>query len=117
MAHLLKMTAVALLLLLGVTIPLAMPPASGTIEGVVRNDRGPIPNAKVEAQHTSGEVARAVSDSSGFFRLAGLRRGAYSLWITAPAHVAARIPQVFVEEGVTTRKDVSLRLVYSGESE
>lgn len=109
MPHWLKVLLVVILFLLAGVIPLAMHLASGTIEGVVSDEFGPVAHAEVEAQHsTSAEVARTTSDANGHFRLDGLRRGWYSLWVKAPSGNSVRIPRVFVEDGAVSQKDVRL---------
>jgi hypothetical protein len=118
MPHWLKMAIVAALFLLAAALPLAMQRSVGSIEGVLTNDTGPFEGANVEARNImSGESAQAISDRSGFYRITGLRRGAYSLWITASRHDSVSIPRVFVEEGATSRKDVHLRITRSIQSE
>lgn len=112
------MAIVAALFLLAAALPLAMQRSASSIEGVLTNDSGPIVGATVEARHiTFGETTQATSDGGGFYRITGLRRGAYSLWITAAGHNSVSIPRIFVEEGVTSRKDVQLRRTQSIESE
>lgn len=117
MPHWLKIAIVAALFLLAAALPLAMQRSAGSIEGVLTNDTGPVAGATVEARNImSGEPAQATSDRSGFYRVSGLRRGAYSLWITAVRHDSVSIPRVFVEEGATMRKDVHLRIAHSIQS-
>lgn len=98
-----------LFVLLVGTVPIAMQPSTGSIEGLITDDFGPIENAAVEAVHLTGSsVAHATSDRFGHYRLEGLLRGTYNLWITAPLHDSVSIPKVFVEIGEITVKDAHL---------
>jgi hypothetical protein len=118
MPHWQKIAIVAALFMLAGALPLAMQRSTGSIEGVLTDDSGPVVGATVEARGIMfSETAQAASDRTGFYRIAGLRRGAYSLWITAARHDSVSIPRVYVEEGATARKDVHLRITRSTESE
>jgi hypothetical protein len=82
---------------------------TGSLEGQIRNDKGPIAQASVEARNTmSGDVSHALSDAAGHYKLEKLRTGRYSLWVQAPGHDSSLIKQVVVESGQTTRRDVRL---------
>ena len=118
MPHWLKVILVLAIFLLVATIPMAMQPGRGSLEGVLTDDAGPISGATVEAsQLTVGVMFHTTSDFRGFYRLEGLPRGTYSVWITHPLHDSVNIPRIFVEGGVTTRKDVQLGSRQSTESE
>jgi hypothetical protein len=105
----LKVLIVALLLLLAGTLPLAMQRDTGSLEGTIADEIGPVAGAKVEVWHmATGEAAQTNSDNSGSYRLDGLHRGSYSLWITAARHESVNIPKVFVETGTVTRKDIHM---------
>ncbi len=105
--------ALVLLLLLG-AYPLAMQFETGSIQGVITNDFGPVAKASVEAHSVltgaimSGASARTASDAAGIYRLDNLRVGRYSLWVEAAGHEATWVPVVSVERGKTTRQDVHL---------
>lgn len=97
------------LFLMAIAVPLAMQRSSGDLEGTLSGDTGPVAGARVEAHRTaSGETASATSDSTGHYRLPGLTAGWYSLWITAKDYNSVSIPKVYIEAGVTLRKDVHL---------
>ena len=98
-----------LILLLLASIPLAMQFETGSIEGVVMNELGPITKASVEARNVmSGAVFRTESDAVGHYKLENLRAGRYSLWVRALGHYSTWIRQVFVERGRTTHSDIHL---------
>ena len=105
--------ALALLLLIG-AYPLAMEFETGSIQGVIVNDLGPVAKASVEAHSVltgaimSGASAGTESDATGAYRLNNLRVGRYSLWVEAAGHEAAWVPVVTVERGKTARQDVHL---------
>ena len=107
MARGLKFGLFILILLLLVSIPLAMQYQTGSIEGVIRNDVGPIATASIEARHLmSGFTVRTESDAKGHYKLENLRTGRYSLWVQAPGHDSVWVRQVSVEPGHTTHSDV-----------
>jgi len=54
-------------------------------------------------------VTTASSQPNGFYRIADLAGGRYSLWADAKGHASEWIPMVIVEEGKTTRKDIQLK--------
>lgn len=113
MAHWLKLSIVALLLLMAAAIPLAMQratgPSGGVLEGTLTDETGPVTGATVEAQHlASGAMTRAVTDQRGFYRLRALPRGWYSLWIVSSRNNSVSVPRIFVEEGETIRKDIRM---------
>ena len=99
---------IAVVLLLA-SIPLAMQRESGSIDGVITNQDGPIAKASVEARNVmSGSVTRVQSDVAGHYKLVSLAPGRYSLWVKAPAHDSVWIREVIVKEGRTTRRDIRL---------
>jgi len=98
-----------LILLLLASIPLAMQFETGSIEGVVTNEIGPIAKASVEARNAiSGAAFRTESDAVGRYKLEDLRGGRYSLWVQAVGHDSIWIRQVSVERGRTTHGDIHL---------
>ena len=100
--------AIVILLLLA-SIPLAMQFETGSIEGVVTNEIGPIAKASVEARSMiSGAAFRTQSDAVGHYKLEDLRAGRYSLWVQAFGHDSIWIRQVSVERGRTTHSDIHL---------
>lgn len=118
MPHSLKVILVLAIFLVVVAIPSAIQPGRGSLEGVLTDEAGPVTGAIVEASHlTIGVMSHTTSDARGFYRFDGLPRGTYSLWITDPRHDAISIPRIFIEDGLTTRKDVRLVPRSSTESE
>ncbi len=104
-----KYGLVILILLLLASIPLAMQFETGSIDGVVMNERGPIAKASVEAREvTSGSAFRTESDTVGHYKLGSLRAGRYSLWVGALGHDSIWIREVIVERGQTTHSDIHL---------
>ena len=100
--------ALFLLFLIGST-PLAMQFYDGSLEGFITDDRGPLPNASIEARNVmSGAELLAVSDAAGHYRIGGMHVGRYSLWVRADQHSPKWIPRVAIESGQTTRQDVFL---------
>ena len=100
--------AIVILLLLA-SIPLAMQFETGSIEGVVTNEIGPIAKASVEARSViSGTAFRTESDAVGHYKLENLRGGRYSLWVQAVGHDSTWIREVSVERGRTTHGDIHL---------
>jgi hypothetical protein len=98
----------AVLLLIG-SIPLAKQVDTGSIEGTITNDRGPLAKASIEARNVmTGTVSRAESDVDGRYRIGDLRPGRYSLWVQASGHDSMWILQTIVERGKATRKDLRL---------
>jgi hypothetical protein len=105
----LRLGLLTLILLLLTSLPLAMQFETGSIEGLIVNDRGPINHASVEARHVvSGAVFESQSDASGHYQVTNLRPGKYSLFVQAPGHDSTWIRQVIVEHGQTTHTDVHL---------
>ena len=104
-----KFVLLALILLLIASIPLAMQLETGSIQGKITNDRGPVANASVEARNVmTGTVARAVSDTAGTYNLEHLRAGRYSLFVLAAGHDSLWIRDVIVERGQTAQQDLHL---------
>ena len=103
-----KFALLALLLLLIASIPLAMvQPYTGSIEGLVTDDAGPVPAAALEAhQQATGLFAHAETDATGYYRIDNLRTGRYSLWVEAAGHDSIWIAQVSVERDHAAREDV-----------
>lgn len=103
----LKFTLLVVLFLLLASIPLARQFDTGSIEGVIMNDHGPVANASVEARHVmSGATFRVESDADGRYRLENLRPGRYSLWVRSNGYESMWIQEIVVERGQTARKDI-----------
>ena len=117
MSSTLKYVLLIALVLLLASIPLAMQRETGSIDGVITNQNGPIATASVEARNVmSGVVARVQSDVAGHYKLVSLPAGRYSLWVKAPAHDSVWIREVIVKEGRTTHRDIRLGKSQSGPS-
>jgi hypothetical protein len=99
---------VFLLILLSMPVALKSSDA-GSLEGVVTNDTGPLPDATVEAKNVvTGTVQRATTASDGKYRIDDLRPGKYSLWIHADGHTSEWVLHFVVESGQAVHKDVKL---------
>jgi len=82
---------------------------TGSIEGIVTNQYGPVASAAVEARNImSGTVARIETEADGRYVLAGLRPGRYSLCVEAKNGDAVWIPRVIVESGQVAHQDIYL---------
>ena len=103
-----KFALLALLLLLIAAIPLAMvQPYTGSIEGFVTDETGPVPAAAIEVhQQATSVFVHAETDAMGYYRIDNLRTGRYSLWVQAADHDSIWIAQVSVERDRITHEDV-----------
>lgn len=107
----LKFLILALILCLLTSIPLAMQFENGSIEGFITDQSGPVAGASVEARNRiRGDVLRAISDATGYYKLSKLRAGSYSVWVQAVGHDSVWIESVTVQHGQAVREDVSLCL-------
>lgn len=109
-----KFLMLALLVLLGAAILQAMKfpqGSSGWIEGFVLDEKGaPIAQVSVQAFNIiHGGRSTASAQPNGFFRIADLAGGRYSLWVEARGYASEQIPMVIVEDGQATRKDIRLK--------
>ena len=105
----LKFVILAFVLLMIGSIPLAMQFENGSIEGIITDSKGPVAGAAVEARNImSGAVWREVSDEKGYYKLAEVRAGRYSLWVHAPDHSAAWLQRIIVDHGQHVHQDVRL---------
>jgi hypothetical protein len=106
MPHWLKYVLLVSLLLLVGGIPLAMQFETGSISGLVVDDRGPIEGAIVEAHNAAtGSVSRTETDRKGRYEIAGLHAGRYSMWVEADQHDSIWVPQIVVGYGEPTQRD------------
>jgi hypothetical protein len=106
-------TYVLLILLLFVlaSFPLAkqFEPETGSIQGLISDQLGPLPQASVEARNlATGATLYAESDPAGLYILDNLHPGRYSLWVTARYHDSLWIQQIAVEHGQTVHHDIFL---------
>ena len=98
--------AAAALLLAGAADP---PPATGRIEGTVRDSSGaPVAGAQVEVV---GHRWTTLSDSAGHYRLADLAVGRYTVRAAAAGYASVEVADVVVGAGRTTTLDLTLQLV------
>ena len=111
MSNWMKFALLALLLLLIASIPLAMvQPYTGSIEGFITDEAGPVPAAAIEAhQQATSVFVHAETDATGYYRIDNLRTGRYSLWVQAAGHDSVWIAQVSVERDHVTHEDVMMR--------
>jgi hypothetical protein len=110
----LKYALLGLLIFLAIAFTLAMrlsQRGTGSIEGFVLDQAGlPVARATVQASNVMhGGVSTASSQPNGFYLIANLGGGRYSLWVEAKGHTSEWIPLVVVEDGQTTRKDIQLK--------
>lgn len=103
-----KYALFALLLLSIAAVPLAMiQPDTGSIEGVITDEIGPVAGAVIEAhQQVTAVFVHGESDATGYYRIDGLHTGRFSLWVQAADHDSIWIAQVPVERGHAAREDI-----------
>lgn len=105
----LKYSLLILAFLLLVSIPLAMPFETGSIEGIITDDQGPVAGACVQARNVMTDaVFHVESDAMGYYKLEDLRAGRYSLWVQAAGHDSVWILQIPVERDQSVRQDLYL---------
>jgi hypothetical protein len=107
------MTFVLLILLLFLlaSFPLAkqFEPETGSIQGVITDQLGPVAQASVEARDlATGTILEAESDPAGLYRLENLHPGKYSLFVHALYHDSLWIQQIPVDHGQTVQHDIFL---------
>ena len=91
------------------SVPFAKPFDTGTLEGMISSGRGPVEDASIEVRNImSGAMFRTESDVVGHYQVDNLRPGRYSLWVEAVGHDSVWIPQIVIERGETTHKDICL---------
>jgi hypothetical protein len=91
------------------SIPLAKQFDTGSIQGVITDQLGPVAQASVEARNVvTGDILNATSDRVGFYRLENLHPGKYSLWVQAKSHDSLWIQQIAVDHGETVQHDIFL---------
>jgi len=98
-------------LALAVALPRqTQPGGSGGVEGLVRDQVGmPIMQAKVQVCDVMyGGCVSTASQPNGFYRIAGIASGRYSLWAEASRHASVYMPLIIVEQGHMTRQDIEL---------
>ncbi len=105
----LKYALLLLAFLLLASIPLAMQFETGSIEGTITDDYGPLAMASAECRNVmTGAVSHVESDANGYYRLSDLWAGTYSLWVQAAGRDSQEIFRVPVERGQTIRRDIHL---------
>ena len=109
MSRTVKFVLLAVALLMLVSIPLAMQFESGSLTGVISDQRGPVRGAAVEARNVVTGVARhSETDSEGLYQLKGIRPGRYSLWVKAEGYDSVWIAQIVIYAGQTLHRDLRL---------
>jgi len=83
---------------------------AGGVEGTVFDQAGvPVMQAKVQVCNVfTGGCMNTLSENNGFYRIAGLAAGRYSLWAEASRHASVWMPMIIIEEGKMTRLDIQL---------
>lgn len=108
---------VAFLLVLGLAAPPSIDAqiSSATIQGTVSDDTGVLPGATVSAREVqSGVTQEAVTNTEGYFTLAGLRPGTYEIRVTMDQYKPqARTVQVLVGQTSTVNFRVTSALVFT----
>jgi hypothetical protein len=105
----LKFAIPILMLVLVASFPLSRQLDTGSLEGLITDDRGPLAKASVELRNVmTGDVFRVESEADGQYRIDDLRPGRYSLWVKAAEHDSIWIQQIIVQRGEITRKNVRL---------
>ena len=98
-----------LILLLLASMPLAMQIATGTIEGKITDEFGPVPKIAVEARNMiTGTVYRDQSNATGDYRIVSVHPGWYALWVIDRNKDSMWIREINVDQGRTVREDVHL---------
>lgn len=93
-----------------VAMPFLLQPETGSIEGTVSSQWGPVGGASITARNMmTSEVTVTKSGPTGSYRVADLPRGRYSLWVEAAEHDGLMLFQIPVERGEVTRRDVLLK--------
>jgi Carboxypeptidase regulatory-like domain len=111
-----KFSLMALLLLPVASTPLATQLDTGSIDGVIMDEAGPVANATVEARNVvSGAVFPTESDALGYYKVENLRSGRYSLWVQA-GRDSLWIPPIPVEPGEAVHQDLHLTRSHRGAS-
>lgn len=100
-----KLISVASLLLALFILPRGQETAS--VSGYVTDEHGSaIPRAVISLRRNfSGEVARAKSGSSGFYRIGDLPQGRYSAFASAEGYGCVWTPSVILFAGTETALD------------
>lgn len=109
-----KFMSLLILPVLLATLSFVLQPDTGSIEGTVTDQWGPVAEAMITARNVmTGEVKRTRSNPVGDYAITSVRQGHYTLWVEAADHDSLLLMRVFVERGAVTRQDVfiSKRLV------
>jgi len=107
----------AILFLLGLVLSsegaIPQAPASGSISGEVKDERGqPVARAKVRAieMRTNRTLAEAVTSEEGRFVLSDLAPGQYAVLVSSPDHEPALVRSIEVKAGRETTLKSPVRL-------
>ncbi len=106
------MVAIAVALCLVVLLPALPAQVTSTIEGRVMDPSGAaIAGAEVRVASASLAITRqATSDSTGFYRLAGLPAGTYTITVTKPGFSTYRFNDIEVTLNRTLTLDAALKV-------
>jgi hypothetical protein len=87
---------------------------SGKLSGFVRNSRGTAQmGASVEVTRLGdGETLRAFTDTKGFFALAGLPSGKYSVRVSAPSFLPSLTQNLALQSGASMVMHVTLNTLF-----
>lgn len=102
-----KLSISCFLLVLSTVTVRTQPHAVSSIEGFVTNDVAEyLPQAKVGAYSSSGALHREVStDTSGYYLMADVRPGSYTIWAEAKGYGCIVYPHISVSYGQHVRQD------------
>ena len=109
-----KLVAAATLILIG-AFPIELQKRTGSLEGVVVDQWGPVAAASLTARHLiKGVTAHGRSDVHGYYRIDDLPPGNYSIWIEASGHDSMWVMRVQVECGRAAQQNVFIRKQFGG---
>jgi len=102
-----------LMLLVGLALPAWSAPAGGVVSGYVRNANGtPQMGATVEIVGSALHTLKAFTDDHGFYSIAGILPGTYSLKVEAPSFLPALREKIGVHAGSKLLVNVTLTTLF-----
>jgi hypothetical protein len=106
----LRLSIALILLFTSSPIPTYGQTEAGILEGIIEDQAGArVPGATIQAVSTStSQKTRAVSDSEGNYRLAGLPFGSYRVEVSLTGFSAKLFEAVQIEPGSPTRLNITL---------
>jgi hypothetical protein len=97
----------------GLSLPAWSAPASGVVSGYVRNSGGtPQMGATVEVVGTALRTLKAFTDDRGFYSIAGILPGTYSLKVQAPSFLPALREKIGIRPGSKVMVNVTLTTLF-----